>query len=515
VTEKLLDGMPGLGLDQAGFLPFLLDDLLGELPRLMLRSRLEQAGQSLDPASSPAIRLRLWQAALAGHTERVEELAREAWSHEDPAVPADAAHLLYQCLGGPQHAARRRELAARLVSVGDVRTGLLWTCVEQIRAGSPETSLPDLRAALVREPDPRVSLLADRLAALADLRAGHFRVGVTDLHGAVRRWYETGHSPLSAAGDVRQVEAALARLSGSPTDLYWGVEVAAVLGERDFAASAYDALLLYADLPMTAPLDAVCFGSAQQALGVAAVALGDYPRAIDHLTAAVRANLALGHWPALVLTRARLARCWLLHDPRHGAERARRELRLATRDAAGRPFNLPEWQTSADQLLVRRHGPRWELVLGRRRITVDDTRGVRYLAVLNANPGRSIRAADLAAAGPDTSGPGSSPGPASAQPVLDEAAVRAYRERLARLRSEAEPGTAPSFEMEWLRSSLAAASGPGGRRRAFADHDERARIAVGKAIRRAIDQVTRIDPEVGGYLRAVVRTGVRCVFEPL
>jgi hypothetical protein len=498
--ETLLDGVPGLVLDQAGSVPLLLEECGDELSRLVLRSRLAQAGQSLDPASPSAVRLRLWQAALAGD---VDALAREAWS-------ADAVDLLYQCLDGPANAARRRELAARLIALGDVRTGLLWTCVEQIRAGSPAVSLPALRAELVRAPDPRTSRLAGRLAAVADLRAGRFRAAIGDRHDAARRWYETGRSPLPGIGEARRAEAELARLAGrkSPTGLYWGVELAARLGERDFAALAYDALLPYADLPMTAPLEAVCLGSAQQALGVAAATLGDFPAAIDHLTDAVRANLALGHWPALVLTRARLARCLLLHDPRHGAERARRERELAARDAAGRPFDPPDWPASADQLVVRRHGPRWEIVLGRRRITVDDTRGVRYLAVLNANPGRPIRAADLAAGGPSAGLP-------SAQPMLDEAAVRAYRERLAHLRSEAEPGAAPTAEMEWLRSSLSAASGPGGRRRAFADHDERARIAVGKAIRRAIDQVTRIDPEVGRYLRSAVRTGVRCVLEPL
>ena len=569
--------VPEAVLDQAGLW---LDDWHDELPRLLLRSRLEGAEAALDPASALRVRLRLWRAALDGRHDRIEVLAREAWRRDDPALHADAANLLYQCLPGPDAAGRRRELAARLVGTGlragrpvDVLLGLLWGCVERFRAGEPTaTALRDLRSALAHQHHPRISLLADRLTATSGLRSGIPGTGGEPPHDLARRWYEgriadarpapagpssfAGPASLgspadeiaagehgrlalaalaltaAAGGDTRQAEAALARLSGSSdlAALYLGVEAAAVLGDRDFAAEAYERLQPCAHLPMTAPLEGVCFGSAQQALGVAAVVLGDHPRAIEHLTAAVRANLTLGHWPALVFTRARLARCWLLHDPRGGAAHAHRELRLAARDAAGLAVSVPgpggfplatgAWQpaseaASPDRLVVRRRGATWEVVLGWRHLTVADTRGLGYLAVLAANPGKEIRAADLAA------GPGerAAPDRVSVQPVLDEAAARAYRERLTQLRNQARragPGAERiRTEMEWLRAELAATSGPGGRRRAFADQDERARIAVGKAIRRAIDQLTRIDPVVGRYVRTVVRTGVRCVFEPL
>ena len=43
---------------------------------------------------------------------------------------------------------------------------------------------------------------------------------------------------------------------------------------------------------------------------------------------------------------------------------------------------------------------------------------------------------------------------------------------------------------------------------------ERARVAVGKAIRRAILRVTREDSIVGEHLRQAVHTGARCSYWP-
>lgn len=56
----------------------------------------------------------------------------------------------------------------------------------------------------------------------------------------------------------------------------------------------------------------------------------------------------------------------------------------------------------------------------------------------------------------------------------------------------------------------AATTGIGGYVRGFPDSGERARIAVGKAIRRALAQIATADPVLGEYLRDGVHTGVRC-----
>jgi len=46
------------------------------------------------------------------------------------------------------------------------------------------------------------------------------------------------------------------------------------------------------------------------------------------------------------------------------------------------------------------------------------------------------------------------------------------------------------------------------------DQGERARVAVGKAIRRSLARITEADPIIGDHLRQTVHTGVRCSYWP-
>jgi hypothetical protein len=143
---------------------------------------------------------------------------------------------------------------------------------------------------------------------------------------------------------------------------------------------------------------------------------------------------------------------------------------------------------------------------------------MRHLATLLANPGREVRAIDLAA-GPEATDERSGP----AQPLLDEEARRQYRERLTRLeedveeaeaRNDLERAAALRTERDWLVTELTAAAGLGGRVRNFRDNEERARVAVGKAIRRALDRIAEADPMIGSVLRLTVHTGSRCCYRP-
>ena len=93
------------------------------------------------------------------------------------------------------------------------------------------------------------------------------------------------------------------------------------------------------------------------------------------------------------------------------------------------------------------------------------------------------------------------------QPVLDEAGIRRYRRRLAELRPEIddlerrgedELAAHSRAEQQWLVAELAGAVGLGGRVRSFPDETERARIAVGKAIRRAVARITKADRATSG-----------------
>jgi hypothetical protein len=142
-----------------------------------------------------------------------------------------------------------------------------------------------------------------------------------------------------------------------------------------------------------------------------------------------------------------------------------------------------------------------------------------HLAVLLANPDVEIAAIDLVA-GLD---PQTQAARTTAQPVLDRTAVQRYRQRLVELGEEidhlesqgnTEKAAPARVERDWVLAELGASTGAFGRTRTFTDDQERARLAVGKAIRRALGQIERADSAVGSHLRASVHTGLRCWYRP-
>ena len=70
--------------------------------------------------------------------------------------------------------------------------------------------------------------------------------------------------------------------------------------------------------------------------------------------------------------------------------------------------------------------------------------------------------------------------------------------------------TGEQEELEALTRELAQSLGLGGRRRRFADALERARTAVRKAIKRAIEQITAANQVVGQHLAGRIETGAVC-----
>lgn len=178
-------------------------------------------------------------------------------------------------------------------------------------------------------------------------------------------------------------------------------------------------------------------------------------------------------------------------------------------------------QQAAARVSVRRRGFRCEVRLGDLRVLVPDRRGMQYLAVLTANAEQDIAAVTLVSG--TLAGDWNGGVPSKAQPVLDDVARHRYRQRLSELdeaitASETAGETARhdalTGERKWLLRELAAAAGFGGRTRGFATDEERARVAVGKAIRRAIDHIGRDAPAIGEHLRRRVYTGRYCVYLP-
>jgi len=164
-----------------------------------------------------------------------------------------------------------------------------------------------------------------------------------------------------------------------------------------------------------------------------------------------------------------------------------------------------------------REGRQWRVSLGDRAVLVKHSVGMLHLAVLLANANVEIGAAELAAGvGRLRVRP-----VMAAQPILDRSAIQRYRQRLAQLRAEigdCESAGARArlaeacAERDWLIAELGAGTSLGGRPRSFPDSGEHARIAVGKAIRRAIGWIYDADQVVGEHLRHSVNTGMRCAY---
>jgi hypothetical protein len=144
-------------------------------------------------------------------------------------------------------------------------------------------------------------------------------------------------------------------------------------------------------------------------------------------------------------------------------------------------------------------------------------RGFGYLRELLRRPRQPVAALDLAGAGTGValqSGLGD---------LLDKQALNTYRQRLRDLDQELAEAEQWSdigrldlvrTERDALLNELARATGLSGRTRTAGSSQERARIAVKKAISAAIDRVATVDEPLARHLQTCIRTGLNCSYEP-
>ncbi|TMR96003.1 ATP-binding protein [Nonomuraea basaltis] len=299
-------------------------------------------------------------------------------------------------------------------------------------------------------------------------------------------------------------------------------EAAYLLGDADLARKVYQLLKPYAGLPVMPSLAAVCLGSAARPLGLAAMAMGEPRTAAEHLGGAVEATRRLGNRPVTALTQANLAEALIALGDRDRAAALLHEAATAARDM-GMDLRAEQWTARRQQIAhregtIRKDARTWIFQLGPRRAAVPDMVGVRHLVTLLLNPGRPISALELATGDDSTS-----MAPATRQPLLDDQAMAAYREHARELVTEIKEAEQDAdvalaehlrAQLDALAEELRAATGKGGRRRSFADAGERARTAVRKAVKRAIDEIAAADPEIAESVTATVSTGAQCLYSP-
>jgi|SRR5262245_9562462 len=159
------------------------------------------------------------------------------------------------------------------------------------------------------------------------------------------------------------------------------------------------------------------------------------------------------------------------------------------------------------------------------------TRGLCCLAFLLRDPRREFHVRELVARPMDVSTPAAAVAANelvtgelyAGIPVLDARAKAEYKHRVYDLRqelSEAERFSDPQRktrvenELQAIADHLASAVGLGGRDRRTSSDAERARSAVTKSIKRAIQKISEAIPSLGYHLAARIKTGYFCSYNP-
>jgi hypothetical protein len=302
-----------------------------------------------------------------------------------------------------------------------------------------------------------------------------------------------------ACGEQERAERLLHQLAGPDFariahDVDWLLtmtaltEVAAALGHSPLCARSVELLAPYAGRGVS-NAGAVTFGGVvDHYLSLAHAALGDDEAAAQFGAQALAAYEGIGAmWWA--------SRC-----------------RASPRPSPGRPRKV---------LLRPGNGGAWEIGAAGSATSIRDMRGLHYLRVLLANPGKDISARQLSALARGTGG--DDLGSDTALPVADDQALAAYRSRLQAINDELDmadradnPARSATLtaERDALIAELRRVTGRGGRMRTAGGTDERARVAVRKAIAAAIAKIEEVDASVARALAGTVSTGIVCRYQP-
>ena len=351
----------------------------------------------------------------------------------------------------------------------------------------------------------------DMMLAYARERPGHLLEAT-----AARVLTALGRLDEAAAELARLLPRALAssgpRWLGAMADL---AVVAAATGDSAAAARIYQAMLPHRGRLVVWGGAAIAWGPVSHHLGLLAATMGQTGEAVGHFEEAIEFEERTGALPFLAHSLAGLADALTgSGDPGRAAACRGRSREIAQR--LGMAVLLRRLGTPATEWSLVRDGEDWLLTAGEERARLRDVRGLHYLRALLAAPGREIRALDLAAGGAGLAAAGTGP-------VLDGAARDAYRRRLGEDTAALEaadragdPEAAVRAEAERTARvrELRGAAGLGGRVRRAAPEAQRARVNVTRTLKMAIERIADTAPAAAAHLRASIRTGASCRYDP-
>ncbi|MHB8512699.1 MAG: ATP-binding protein [Actinomycetota bacterium] len=350
---------------------------------------------------------------------------------------------------------------------------------------------------------------------------------------SVRAWV------LCVSGRLDEARAALAPLAqGTKLEVSLDAFYMPVLGmlaascsileSSELAQTLLEAMEPFAHLHIASGRNGVIrYGPVSMRLGALASVVEDFDRAQGWLNDALERSEKAGSplWTAEALLEL-------------GRMHARRGDSDASRDAIDRCCEITRkfgWSSlehmalgvrpkltsvaSASHATMLREGDYWTLSHAGSVTRLRSSRGLEHLSKLVVAPREEIHALDLLGSNPDRGALKQ-----DSIPMLDEEAKRAYKRRLSD--AQAELDEARSFndegraerlesEIEAIVAELKASVGLSGRDRVSDSSSERARIAVTKSVRSAIEKISSEIPSLGEHLAASIRTGTFCSYDPI
>ena len=271
-------------------------------------------------------------------------------------------------------------------------------------------------------------------------------------------------------------------LAGLPPDSDWlltlqcVLEGAVAVGDRDQASAVVTLLAPYAGRSVVNAGAVMWHGVTDDTLARAFALLGDFDASARHRSAALA-------------TYDRIGAVWW-------GKRLRAH--LPDEPAAPSPNVIVHLHQQPGGLwLVGREGATFVLPA---------MRGLHHLHVLLTSPDTEVPSRLLMGAEVVVQG---------GLELIDDEGRRVLSARITALDAELELADRADLreERDAIAAYLSAATGRAGRTRHTGSHDERARVAVRKAIVAAMARIAEADPWLGRHLRNQIRTGLECRYE--